>query len=72
MAAVKVAARASVATVETTPVAIGNGFQRLAVLAIGWRQVASAAEKRVAEATSAMAEAAAVMVEAAAVAEMAP
>ena len=66
MAAVKVAVRASMVTVETTPVALGNGFQRLGVLAIGWRQVASAAEQRAAEAASAMAEAVAVMVAASA------
>ena len=58
----KVAVRASMVTVETTPVAIGNGFQRLAVMAIGWRQVASAAEQRAAEAASATAEADVVMV----------
>ena len=74
MAAVKVAAKEPAVMVETTPAAIGGGIQRPAVLAIWWRQVASAAEKRAAEAASAMAEAVAVMVEleAAAVAEMAP
>ena len=72
MAAVEVDARASVVMVETTPAAIGDGVQQPAVLAIGWWQVASAAEKRAAEAASAMAEAVAVMVAAAAVAEMAP
>ena len=58
--------------VETTPAAIGDDVQRPAMLAFRWRQVASAAEKRAAEAASAMAEAVAVMVEAAAVAGMAP
>ena len=49
--------RASVVMVETTPAAIGDGVQQPAVLAFGWRQVASAAEDRAAEAASAMAEA---------------
>ena len=66
MAAVEVAARAPVVMVETTPAAIGDGVQRPAVLAIGWRQVASAAEMTAAEAASAMAEAVVVMVVAAA------
>ena len=69
---VTVAARASVVMVETTPAAIGDSVQRPVVLACVLRQVALAAEKRVAEAASAMAEAVAVMVEAAAVADMAP
>ena len=56
MAAVKVAVRASVEMVETTAAVIGDGVQRPAVLAFGWRQLASAAEKRAAEAASAMAE----------------
>ena len=64
----KVAARAPGVMVETTPADIGDGVQRPAVLAIGWRQVASAAEKRAAEAASAMAEAMSVMVVAAAAA----
>ena len=46
MAAMDMTVRASVVMVETTPVAIGGGgVQRPAVLALGWRQVASAAEK---------------------------
>ncbi len=68
----KVVARASVVMVEMPSVAMAGGVQRPAVLAIGWRQVASAVEKRAAEAASAMAEAVAVMIEAAAVAGMAP
>ena len=59
-------------TLELAPAVMRHGVQRLAVLAIRWRQVASAAEQRAAEAASAMAEAVAVMVEAAAVAGMAP
>ena len=72
MATVDLGAKTAPRTAELAPAATGGGIHRLAVLALGWRQVASAAEKRAAEAASAMAEAVAVMVEAAAVAEMAP
>ena len=67
MAAVKVAAWASVVMVETASAATRGGGQRPVVLCLGWWQVASAEEMAAAEAASGMAEAgAAVMVAAAA------
>ena len=64
-AAVDLAAKTTPRTLELAPAVMRDGVQRPAVLAIRWREVASAAEKRAAEAASAMAEAVAVMVVAA-------
>ena len=65
-------AKSMVSMEKLAPEKTRGGGQWPAVLAIRWRQVASAAEQRAAEAASAMAEAVTVMVEAAAVAGMAP
>ena len=62
MAAVDLAAKTAPKTVELAPAVMRYGVQRPAVLGLRWRQVASAAEKRAAEAASAMAEAEVVMV----------
>ena len=56
-AAVDLAAMTSELVVETAPAVMRDGVQRLAVLGLRWRQVASVAEKRAAETASAMAEA---------------
>ena len=61
-AAVDLAAKPTPMTLELAPAVMRHGVQRLAVLGLRWRQVASVAEKRAAETASAMAEAVAVMV----------
>ena len=65
------AAKPTPMTLELAPAVMRHGVQRLAVLGLRWRQVASVAEKRAAETASAMAEAVAVMMEAAAAAGVA-
>ena len=64
-AAVDLPANASEMMVETAPAAMGGGGQRLAVVCLGWRQVAAMEEMPTAEVVSAMAEAMPVMVVAA-------
>ena len=68
MAAVDLVAIASEMMLDTAPAAARGAGQRPAVLAIGWQQLESAAEKRAAEAALAMAEAVTVMEVAAAAA----
>ena len=57
MAAVDLAAKTAPKTVELAPAVMRYGVQRVAVLGLRWRQVASVAEKRAAETEAAMAEA---------------
>ena len=71
MTAVNMEDKTAAAVMGTAPVAVRGAGQPPAVLSLRWRQVASAAEKRAAEATSAMAEAEVVMVVASAAAGLA-
>ena len=71
MAAVDLAAKTAPKTVELAPAVMRYRVQRPAVLGLGWRQVASAAEITAAEAAEAMSEAEVVMVVASAAAGLA-
>ena len=71
MAAVDLAAKTAPKTVELAPAVMRYRVQRPAVLGLGWRQVASAAEITAAEAAEAMSEAEVVMAVASAAAGLA-
>jgi len=71
MAAVDLAAKTTPKTVELAPAVMRDAVQWPAMLGLGWRQVALAAEITAAEAAEAMAEADVVMVVASAAAGLA-